>query len=102
MTALANKERLYTVLYEPHISEKGSRLGDVANQYTFKVTTDATKAEIKAAVEELFKVTVEGVSTINVKGKLKRTARGAHRRKSWKKAYVRIAAGQEIDFMVAD
>lgn len=102
MSTLTNKERLYTVLFEPHISEKASRLGDIANQYAFKVATDATKAEIKAAVEELFKVTVEGVSTVNVKGKLKRTVRGAHRRKNWKKAYVRIAAGQEIDFMVAD
>ena len=102
MSSPINAERMYTVLVEPHISEKASMVGDSANQYAFKVATDATKAEIKAAVEELFKVTVEGVSTVNVKGKVKRTVHGAHRRKNWKKAYVRVAAGQEIDFMVAD
>ena len=68
-------ERLYTVLREPHFSEKVSILGDQSNQYGFKVATDATKQEIKEAVEELFKVTVERVSTVNVKGKIKRTAR---------------------------
>ena len=97
-----NQERLYTVIVEPHISEKVSVMGEKANQYAFKVLGDATKAEIKEAVEKLFNVNVEGVSTLNVKGKLKRTIHGAHRRKSWKKAYVRIAAGQDIDFMVAE
>ena len=63
---------------------------------------DATKAEIKTAVEQLFKVTVEGVSTVNVKGKTKRTVRGMARKKDWKKAYVRVAQGQEIDFMVTE
>ncbi len=66
------------------------------------MATDATKAEIKEAVETLFKVTVEGVSTVNVKGKVRRTVRGTSRRKDWKKAYVRVAEGQEIDFMVTD
>ena len=97
-----NQERLYMVLREPHISEKTATMGSNTNQYAFKVATDATKAEIKTAVEALFKVTVEGVSTINVKGKLKRTARGSTRRKSWKKAYVRIAEGQDIDFTVTE
>jgi large subunit ribosomal protein L23 len=97
-----NQERLYTVLIEPHFSEKVSVLGDASNQYGFKVATDATKAEIKEAVETLFKVTVEGVSTMNVKGKVRRTIRGTSRRKNWKKAYVRVAEGQEIDFMVTD
>lgn len=97
-----NQERLYTVLVEPHFSEKVSILGDQSNQYGFKVATDATKAEIKEAVETLFKVTVEGVSTVNVKGKVRRTIRGTSRRKDWKKAYVRVAEGQEIDFMVTD
>ena len=95
-----NPERLYTVLLEPHISEKVSILGDTANQYGFRVAPDATKAEIKEAVEQLFEVTVESVSTLNVKGKRKRHANGISRRKNWKKAYVRIAAGQEIDYMV--
>jgi large subunit ribosomal protein L23 len=95
-------ERLYTVLLEPHFSEKVSILGDQSNQYGFKVATDATKEEIKEAVEELFKVSVQRVSTVNVKGKVKRTARGKSRGKNWKKAYVRVAEGQEIDFMVSD
>lgn len=97
-----NPERLYTVLLEPHFSEKVSLLGDSSNQYGFKVARDATKAEIKEAVEKLFKVTVEDVSTLNVKGKVRRTMRGASRRKDWKKAYVRVADGQEIDFMVTE
>lgn len=97
-----NPERLYTVLLEPHFSEKVSLLGDSSNQYGFKVARDATKAEIKEAVEKLFKVTVEDVSTLNVKGKVRRTMRGTSRRKDWKKAYVRVADGQEIDFMVTE
>jgi large subunit ribosomal protein L23 len=97
-----NQERLYTVLIEPHFSEKVSRLGERVNQYGFKVAPDATKAEIKEAVEKLFKVTVEDVTTLNVRGKVRRTVRGISRRKNWKKAYVRVAEGQEIDFMVTD
>jgi large subunit ribosomal protein L23 len=97
-----NQERMYTVLLEPHFTEKVAILGDKSNQYGFKVARDATKAEIKEAVEKLFNVTVEKVSTVNVKGKVKRTLRGVSRSKSWKKAYVRVVAGQEIDFMVTD
>ena|SRR5512139_1619052 len=97
-----NQERLYAVLLEPHFSEKVAVLGEKNNQYGFKVAKDATKLEIKEAVEKLFKVTVEGVSTANVKGKVKRTMRGMSRKKNWKKAYVRVAQGQEIDFMVTD
>ncbi|MDA1074861.1 MAG: 50S ribosomal protein L23 [Proteobacteria bacterium] len=97
-----NAERLYTVLVAPHFSEKASILGDEFNQYAFKVARDATKKEIKEAVETLFHVTVDGVTTLNVKGKVKRGARGTSTKNNWKKAYVRIAAGQEIDFMVTD
>ncbi|MEZ5552164.1 MAG: 50S ribosomal protein L23 [Pseudomonadales bacterium] len=97
-----NAERLYTVLVEPHFSEKVSAQGDIANQYGFKVSVDATKAEIKEAVEKLFGVTVDKVTTLNVKGKTKKTVRGVTRKKNWKKAYVRVAAGQELDFMAAD
>ncbi len=97
-----NPERLYTVLREPHISEKVSILGDKANQYAFKVATDATKAEIREAVETLFNVTVEKVTTANVKGKVKRNVRGVSRKKNWKKAYITVAEGQELDYMVAD
>jgi large subunit ribosomal protein L23 len=91
-------ERDYLVLQAPHFSEKASRIGDIGNQYAFKVTRDATKAEIKTAVEAMFEVNVENVTTLNVKGKTKRTQRGISRKNHWKKAYVRIAEGQEIDF----
>ena len=97
-----NPERVYTVLVEPHISEKVSILGDRFNQYAFKVSRDATKAEIKEAVETLFKVEVNKVTTANVKGKVKRHARGETRKKNWKKAYITVAQGQEIDYMVVD
>jgi large subunit ribosomal protein L23 len=97
-----NPERVYTVLIEPHISEKVSILGDTANQYAFKVARDANKAEIKQAVEQLFGVSVEKVTTANVKGKVKRSFRGVTRKKNWKKAYVTVQAGQELDYMVTD
>ena len=94
-----NPDRLYSVLREPHISEKISVVGERSNQYAFKVASDATKFEIKQAVETIFEVSVENVTTVNVKGKGKRTVRGMSRSKNWKKAYVRVADGQEIDFI---
>jgi len=97
-----NQERIFTVLREPHISEKVSVLGDLANQYAFKVSVDATKAEIREAIETIFKVSVKNVSTVNVKGKTKKTARGMSRKKNWKKAYVTVAQGQELDYMIAE
>lgn len=97
-----NPERVFTVLREPHISEKVSILGDKFNQYAFKVSTDATKAEIREAVETLFKVDVKKVTTANVKGKVKKNARGVTRKKNWKKAYITVAQDQEIDYMVVD
>ena len=97
-----NQERVYTVLQAPHISEKVSNLGDSSNQYAFKVERDATKAEIKEAVEMIFGVAVTNVTTANVRGKVKRSRWRASRRRNWKKAYVRIAAGQEIDYMVTE
>lgn len=97
-----NPERVYTVLLEPHFSEKVAIKGEQSNQYGFKVAKDASKAEIKEAVETLFGVSVDKVTTLNVKGKQKRTFRGLTRKKNWKKAYVRVAAGQELDFMVTD
>ena len=94
-----NSERLYNVLLAPHVSEKSSIIGELNNQYAFKVSKDATKAEIKTAVEELFDVVVVGLQVLNVKGKTKRTVRGKIRtRPSWKKVYVRLEEGQEIDF----
>ena len=97
-----NPERVYTVLQAPHISEKVSNLGDASNQYAFKVARDATKAEIKEAVETLFGVKVVGVTTLNVKGKFKRSWRGTSSKQGWKKAYIRVASGQEIDYMVTE
>ena len=75
-----NPERVYTVLREPHISEKVSLLGDSYNQYAFKVAVDATKAEIREAVETLFSVNVKKVTTANVKGKVKQNTSGEGRR----------------------
>ena len=97
-----NQERMYTILLEPHISEKVSVLGDKVNQYAFKVAKDATKGEIREAVQTLFNVEVNKVTTANVKGKVKRNARGETRKKNWKKAYITVAAGQEIDYMVVE
>jgi large subunit ribosomal protein L23 len=91
-------ERMYTVILGPHVSEKTTILGEENNQYTFRVAMDATKPEIKAAVEGIFEVAVEDLQVLNVKGKTKRTNRGKLRRRSnWKKAYVRLEAGHEID-----
>lgn len=97
-----NRERLLKVLLGPVISEKSAVAGEVASQVVFKVLGDANKLEIKAAVEALFDVKVEGVNTLNVKGKTKRTKNGLGKRSDWKKAYVRLAAGQDIDFALAE
>jgi len=93
------EERRYNVLVEPHITEKVTQLGDTSNHCAFKVAPDATKAEIKRAVETLFDVKVANVTTLNVKGKVKRTLRYSKTKlKDWKKAYVRLEAGENIDF----
>lgn len=96
-----NRERIFKVLVAPHISEKATVLASSANQVVLKVGTDASKREIKAAVEQLFTVNVTAVRVLNVKGKTKRTKHGVGRRSDWKKAYVSLAAGQEIDFGIA-
>lgn len=94
------RERTFAVLVAPHVTEKASILGDASNHYAFKVAKDARKREIKSAVETLFGVTVVHVKTLNQRGKTRRSSRGkTMRRKGWKKAYVRLAQGQEIDFM---
>ncbi len=97
-----NQERLINVLLEPHISEKSSIVADQNNQVVFKVVPDATKTEIKQAVELLFEVNVEAVQVTNVKGKTKRTQSGIGRRKNWKKAYIRLKEGEDINFMGAE
>jgi len=93
-----NKERLLKVLLSPVVSEKSVSAADQGNQVAFKVTPDATKPEIKAAVEMLFEVNVEQVRTLNVKGKTKRFGQRMGKRAGWKKAYVRLKAGQDINF----
>ena len=93
-----NQERVFKVLLGPHISEKATVLADSKKQFIFKVATDATKLEIKKAVEALFNVKVAGVRTVNVQGKTKRTMRGLGKRNDWKKAYIALQPGQDLDF----
>lgn len=97
-----NQERLYKVLLGPVLSEKSASLGEVANQYVFKVAKDATKYEVKQAVEKLLEVKVDAVRVLNVKGKTKRTRHGMGKQNDWKKAYIRVAAGQDIDLASAE
>ncbi len=92
-----NDERIFHILKSPHVSEKTAILGDAANQHVFRVATDAKKPEIKAAVEQLFNVKVADVRTVNVNGKSKRMGARMGRRKDWKKAYVSLEQGHEID-----
>jgi large subunit ribosomal protein L23 len=94
-----NQERLMQVLLAPQISEKATFVADKHEQVVFRVAGDATKPEIKAAVELLFKVEVEGVQVANVKGKVKRFKGATGRRKGWKKAFVSLKPGQEINFV---
>ena len=97
-----NQERLFKVLLGPHITEKSAMSAGAATQVVFKVATDATKLEVRKAVEQLFEVKVDGVRVVNMKGKTRRTKTGVGRRSDWKKAYIRLAEGQDIDFSVAE
>jgi len=90
--------RLATILLAPIVSEKGTHIADKHEQVIFKVAPDATKPEVKAAVEAMFKVQVESVQIANVGGKIKRFGRFTGKRRSWKKAYVCLKEGQEINF----
>ena len=91
-------EQLMDVLLAPVVSEKSTMIADKNRQYVFRVADSATKPQIKAAVELMFKAKVESVKVANVKGKEKRFGRFIGRRRNWKKAYVCLAAGQEINF----
>ncbi len=91
--------RLMQILLAPHVSEKAVRITEKNNQYVFKVLPDATKLEIKQAVELLFKVEVENVQVVNTKGKNKRFGRFEGKRSDWKKAYIGLKAGFDINFM---
>ncbi len=91
-----NQERVFKVLLGPHVSEKATVLADSKKQFVFKVATDATKLEIKKAVESLFDVKVAAVNTLNVQGKTKRTARGLGKRNDWKFSRARISISPAV------
>lgn len=99
MSNKISSQRLHQIIVAPVVSEKSTRAADKHNQAVFKVRPDAKKPEIKIAVEALFNVKVESVQTLNVKGKTKRSGQMMGRRSDWKKAYVTLAKGQEIDFL---
>lgn len=101
MSAIS-QERLLQVLLAPQISEKATFVADKNEQVVFKVAADATKPEVKAAVEALFKVGVKSVQVLNVKGKSKRFGKTMGRRKDWKKAFVSLKPGQEINFAAGE
>jgi large subunit ribosomal protein L23 len=101
MSAIS-QERLLQVLLAPQISEKATFVADKNEQVVFKVAADATKPEVKAAVEALFRVEVKSVQVLNVKGKSKRFGKTMGRRKDWKKAFVCLKPGQEINFAAGE
>jgi large subunit ribosomal protein L23 len=93
-----NRELLMSVLLAPHVSEKSARVSEQSNQFVFRVRTDATKPDIKAAVELMFEVKVDAVRVVNMPGKQKRFGQRLGRQSDFKKAYVRLAEGQTINF----
>jgi large subunit ribosomal protein L23 len=94
-----NQERIFKVLLGPHISEKATIVAEDAQQVVFRVASDATKPEIKKAVEQLFEVKVDSIRVLNSKGKIKRTANGVGKKQNIRKAYVRLSEGHDIDFV---
>ncbi|MFV1972405.1 MAG: 50S ribosomal protein L23 [Thiohalobacterales bacterium] len=97
-----NTERLMKILLAPVISEKSTRVADANRQYVFKVLPGASKPEIRKAVELMFDVKVSGVQVANMHGKIKRQGQTSGKRADWKKAYVTLAEGHDIDFMGAE
>ena len=97
-----NQERMHQILVSPHVSEKASLLADENNQHVFKVLSTATKAEVKDAVEGMFKVKVEKVRILNVKGKTKRFGGRLGKRSDLRKAYVTLMSDNDIDFAGAN
>jgi large subunit ribosomal protein L23 len=93
-----NREQLMTVLLAPHVTEKTSLAMQNSNQYAFRVRREATKTDIRKAVELMFEVKVRGVQVVNEPGKKRRFGRTLGRTQDWKKAYVRLAEGQTIDY----
>ena len=102
MSQKIRHDQIRSVIISPHISEKTTGLSEKNQQITFKVRSDSNKTQIKKAVEKLFDVKVSSVKTLAVKGKTKRTGMRLGKTKSWKKAYITLAEGQDIDFMGAD
>ncbi len=103
MSAITHtQDRLFQVIVAPQITEKATFIADKNQQIAFIVRTDATKPEIKAAVELVFKVEVESVNVANVLGKTKRAGRSSGKRNDWKKAYVSLKPGQEINFAAGE
>jgi len=98
-TSKFEEGRLMQVLVAPIVSEKATMIAEKSNAVTFKVLQDATKHEIKAAVQLMFKVEVKGVSVVNIKGKTKRFGKSVGRRDNVRKAYVTLKAGQELNFV---
>ena len=99
MTRAAHEKRLMTIILGPHVSEKSTAVADQNNQVVFKVRPDATKVEIRKAVELLFEVKVGNVTVVNVSGKVRLRGANRSRKSDWKKAYVKLAPGQNLDFM---
>lgn len=97
-----NDLRIMSVLLAPHVSEKSTLIGDKSNQFVFRVARDATKLEIKQAVERLFKTQVSSVNVEVVKGKCKKFRQKPGRRKDWKKAYISLKDGQDINFTATE
>jgi large subunit ribosomal protein L23 len=102
MSRPAHQERLTTVILGPHVSEKTTAAADKRHQVVFKVRLDASKREIRQAVEMLFEVKVDRVTVVRILGKIKRHGLTRGRQASWKKAYVRLAPGNDISFMGAE
>src|SRR5580698_6123681 len=98
---MIKQERLLKIILSPHLSEKAAIAQDKANQYVFKVAKDSTKPEIKEAIEMLFNISVDAVRIVNVKSKPKRFGSIQGKSKPWKKAYVKLAAGQKIEYATA-
>lgn len=96
-----NAEHLYKVVLAPHVSEKATVAAELNNQTVFRVAVDATKPEIKKAIEKMFDVKVKSVQVLNAKGKVKRNRYGLVKKSSWKKAYVTLEEGQDIDLAIA-
>jgi large subunit ribosomal protein L23 len=102
MSGRLRKEQLMTVLLGPHVSEKSTLAAEKSNQFVFKVRRDSSKTDIRQAVEMMFEVKVDRVTVTNCRGKMKRFGQTYGKRADWKKAYVTLAEGHDIDFVGAD